>query len=717
MRIEFVHEVLVWKVATTVVLLLCCSTSLGVAAQGAEGKLTWEFCRDPLALCNDFTRAGFFHRPPTTATGKWVIVLESGSFCYTNETCNRRYFHSSVREKHSSQGGQLANAGFGDFDPFFAWSDAQTSQLEAGDHDWLMQTVNPLMTSLSCFNGSDALPDLTLEGKDLLSTHDSPFGGHGQVVVPYCSSDLWLGSEDGESRDFPRKVSDNEYCKCWDTNCFSFQPNYPGLQFTFRGKTIFQSALNTLLEIYSLRETDMQEIVLVGSSAGGLGVLNLAQWVREKFPEAVVRAVVDSSWFVNFRNGINNAFTVLDIETKDDEVSTSFSFSSTFTASISPSAASPSAFSSIINSSSTLSHLSTSSSLFSASDPSPTLLPSQTVSTSTSSSLVAPSPSPALNPSLPLSSLYPSPSSLHSSPSSLHSSPFSLHSSPSSLHSSPSSLHSSPSSLHSSPSSLRSSPSSLHSSPSSLRSSPSSLRSSPSSLRSSPSSLHSSPSSLHSSPSSLHSSPSSLHSSPSSLPDEGSTDYSGSGSSGNEERIERNAFLEEFVSRADLRKKRSQDASEAGSTLSDDLLSILHTHDACYDTSWGFPCCLSAQCLLSEKITSTGKTYFPTDVPLFVVTSLYDIFILAPALSDVISKSSGQSDFSRLGNFLTTVGEFSGAMNSSMDDIEIRGVVSISLYVTQCFQHIYLATSSLWGKGSLFGTSTVEFDPFIATFK
>ena len=35
----------------------------------------------------------------------------------------------------------------------------------------------------------------------------------------------------------------------------------------------------------------------------------------------------------------------------------------------------------------------------------------------------------------------------------------------------------------------------------------------------------------------------------------------------------------------------------------------------------------------------------------------------------------------------------------------------LSYYVTQCFQHIYLATSTLWGADghSIFGTDTVQF--------
>ena len=32
----------------------------------------------------------------------------------------------------------------------------------------------------------------------------------------------------------------------------------------------------------------------------------------------------------------------------------------------------------------------------------------------------------------------------------------------------------------------------------------------------------------------------------------------------------------------------------------------------------------------------------------------------------------------------------------------------VSYYVTQCFQHIYFATSTLWGEGNIFGTDPVN---------
>ena len=41
-----------------------------------------------------------------------------------------------------------------------------------------------------------------------------------------------------------------------------------------------------------------------------------------------------------------------------------------------------------------------------------------------------------------------------------------------------------------------------------------------------------------------------------------------------------------------------------------------------------------------------------------------------------------------------------------------------SYYVTQCFQRIYFATSSLWGAdgASVFGSSTVEVEEELASF-
>ena len=51
-------------------------------------------------------------------------------------------------------------------------------------------------------------------------------------------------------------------------------------------------------------------------------------------------------------------------------------------------------------------------------------------------------------------------------------------------------------------------------------------------------------------------------------------------------------------------------------------------------------------------------------------------------------------------------------MNSSIVDLERKEELGfLSFYITGCFQHIYLATSTLWGEEgrSLFGQGLVEF--------
>lgn len=75
-----------------VLLLGHCSSS---QAQADGDRLFWEEANDPLAVCNDYTRAGFFLRRNTNSNN-WVIYLESGSLCFSNDTCNRRFFRSEV---------------------------------------------------------------------------------------------------------------------------------------------------------------------------------------------------------------------------------------------------------------------------------------------------------------------------------------------------------------------------------------------------------------------------------------------------------------------------------------------------------------------------------------------------------------------------------------------------------------------------------------------
>ena len=445
-----------------IVILFFVTVAVDLVAAGDPDDLTWSFTGNGAALCNDYTPAGFFHRnhSASVTAKKWVIVLETGSLCHSNSTCNRRYFQSHLRTRFSS--GSRSRLRFGDFDTAVAWAETGA----AGQP--LSEVVNPLMTSPYCFRNetqyfSDA-DNLSVEGRDILSSdcRDNPtFCNHSHVLVPYCSSDLWLGSDERQ----------DQQCDCWDQDCFRYNPTSEDLQFTFRGQTIFRSVLQTLDRLYNLNTAS--EIVLVGSSAGGVGVLNSAKWVRDTFQNVSLKVITDSSWFINFRGSLNQEF--------------------------------------------------------------------------------------------------------------------------------------------------------------------------------------------------------------------GAT-------------------------------------IESGQLLSNHLNGTLGSVEACNDTRPGFPCCLSAQCILTEKSIVTGEPYYPRDVPLFLLQSLYDLLLLTRSLSPfnpVVSADLYTTTSLGLQS-LMTIGEYGGEMNNSLTATATATLfprLRLSYFVTQCFQHVYLATSTLREDGGLLGSEVIELSSDITTVR
>jgi len=82
-----------------VVVLLGC-----LAGTSTAQDMMWNEANDSRALCNDFTQAGFFLRR-NRSSNSWVIFLEGGSLCYSNDTCNRRFFRSDVSTLHETRDG------------------------------------------------------------------------------------------------------------------------------------------------------------------------------------------------------------------------------------------------------------------------------------------------------------------------------------------------------------------------------------------------------------------------------------------------------------------------------------------------------------------------------------------------------------------------------------------------------------------------------------
>lgn len=138
----------------------------------------------------------------------------------------------------------------------------------------------------------------------------------------------------------------------------------------------------------------------------------------------------------------------------------------------------------------------------------------------------------------------------------------------------------------------------------------------------------------------------------------------------------------------------------------ENLFSIISWHPACQDTHIGAPCCISARCVISNR------DYFPSETPVFVIVSLYDVFLLGASLRGLVTLAYEEESL-KPGyalDFIRTVSEYGGAMNRTIAELE-NEVDFVSFYITGCFQHIYLATSTLWGLPgeSLFGKSLVEF--------
>ena len=240
----------------------------------AGEALQWREFTDTDALCNDFTQAGYYiHNASST---DWVIFFESGGACYSAVTCNRRYLRREVRLEYG--GGLITD----DFDLPRAYEENRNRSR----HEF----VSPLMTSIGSLNNGTWRD---IEGRDLLSTDcltNPKFCNHSHVMVPYCSSDLWLGDDTR-----------------FDSNhTFNFDPRATDLQFIFRGFVIFQSVFK---EIFKDKEDFNGTILLAGSSAGGVGVINHVRWIKQYLLQASLRVFVESSWFVNFHDNIYQRFT------------------------------------------------------------------------------------------------------------------------------------------------------------------------------------------------------------------------------------------------------------------------------------------------------------------------------------------------------------------------------------------------------------------------
>ena len=114
------------------------------------------------------------------------------------------------------------------------------------------------LSTLKCFESvTEYFPSglsSSIEGRDILDPDPAKnplFHSYNHVVIPYCSSDVWLGEETTNTEAVETTTSQ---CDCFNyttvsnqNGCFNFNPESPNLQFTFRGKIIYQSIIKQLL--------------------------------------------------------------------------------------------------------------------------------------------------------------------------------------------------------------------------------------------------------------------------------------------------------------------------------------------------------------------------------------------------------------------------------------------------------------------------------------
>lgn len=117
---------------------------------------------------------------------------------------------------------------------------------------------------------------------------------------------------------------------------------------------------------------------------------------------------------------------------------------------------------------------------------------------------------------------------------------------------------------------------------------------------------------------------------------------------------------------------------------------------ACQYDPQGYPCCISAKCMLQSH-SELDNIFFPPYTPLFTILSLYDIYLLSESIKRLSDEGAGLFDYTR------TVFLYGGAMNESVENAFTAS--NVSLFMPSCTQHVYLATTSLWDPGQLFNRS------------
>lgn len=188
------------------------------------------------AMCNDGQPAAFYFRAGSGANrSKYLIVLSGGGYCASDLGCAVRW-----------------NDPTGSPDGIIGWHQNMVPETNA--------TINLDGRGILDFDGSPAA---------------NPFDGYSRIYVPYCSSDVWIGTGQITEVDRYQDVdSDGDLDDLFPPVFGDTLPETNGVvELYFGGSKIVEGVIAMVLEGYNEDpDTIPTEIVLVGSSAGGAGV-------------------------------------------------------------------------------------------------------------------------------------------------------------------------------------------------------------------------------------------------------------------------------------------------------------------------------------------------------------------------------------------------------------------------------------------------------------
>ena len=139
----------------------------------------------------------------------------------------------------------------------------------------------------------------------------------------------------------------------------------------------------------------------------------------------------------------------------------------------------------------------------------------------------------------------------------------------------------------------------------------------------------------------------------------------------------------------------------------EDVANLFNFPPACLDFTLGFSCCTSPACLFKQGHMSS------TSAPIFVASSTYDIFTLNETLRETINRVELEDDQELLRIF----NSYGSIMNESFIQ-SYSSYPSLTIFAPSCTQHVFLATSDLWGEGKLLNQtvdSSVKEGPFELT--